>query len=86
MDCCGDPERFVRLLGAVIELWGPDAALSAWAEPAAGADGLVVMLNQTWRVKRPETEQVLAAIGSGHPDKPIARAARKALFKHRSAG
>jgi hypothetical protein len=86
MDCCGDPERFVRLLGAVIELWGPDAALSAWAEPAAGADGLVVMLNQTWRVKRPETEQVLTAIGSGHPDKPIARAARKALFKYRSAG
>ena len=86
MDCGGDPERFVRLLGAVIELWGPEAALSGWAEPAAGTDGLVTMLDQTWRVKRPETEQVLATIGSGHPDKPIARAARKALFKYRSAG
>ncbi|MFV1962156.1 MAG: hypothetical protein ACC658_10005 [Acidimicrobiia bacterium] len=86
MDCADDPEKFVRLLGAVIELWGPATALSAWVEPAAGADGLVVMLNQAWRVERPETEQVLAAIGDGHPDKRIARAARKALFKYRSAG
>ncbi len=44
------------------------------------------MLNPTWRVKRPETEQVLAAIGSGHPGKAVARAARKALFKYRSVG
>jgi hypothetical protein len=86
MDCTGDAERFVRLLGAVIELWGPDAALGAWAEPAAGADGLLSMVDQAWRVRLPETEQVLAAIGSGHPDKPTAKAARKALFKYRSAG
>ena len=86
MDCDGNAERFVRLLGAVIELWGPDAALSAWAEPAAGANGLLSMVDQAWRITLPETEQVLAAIGSGHPDKPIAKAARKALFKYRSAG
>jgi hypothetical protein len=85
MDCAGDAERFVRLLGAVIELWGPDAALGAWAEPAAGADGLLSMVDQAWRVPLPETEQVLAAIGSGHPDKPTAKAARKALIKYRSA-
>ncbi|MFH1329204.1 MAG: hypothetical protein ABIJ48_00880 [Actinomycetota bacterium] len=85
MDCTGHPERFVRLLGAVLELWGPTAAVSAWAGPAAGADGLIAMLDQAWRVKRPETEQVLAAIGSGHPDTVIATAARKALFKYRSA-
>ncbi len=86
MDCAGDAERFVRLLGAVIELWGPEAALGAWAEPAAGADGLLSMVDQAWRVTLPETEQVLAAIGSGHPDKPTAKTARKALFKYRSAG
>lgn len=86
MDCAGDPERFVRLLGVVIELWGPTAAVSGWAGPAAGADGLQSMLNEAWRVKRPETEQVLAAIGTEHPDKVIAKTARKALFKHRSSG
>ena len=85
MDCTGRPERFVRLLGAVLELWGPAAAVGAWAGPAAGADGLIPMLDRAWRVKRPETEQILAAIGSEHPDKAIATAARKALFKYRSA-
>lgn len=28
MDCAGDPERFVRLLGSLIELRGPEAAVS----------------------------------------------------------
>lgn len=86
LDCSGDPEQFVRLLGVVIELWGPAAAVSGWAVAAAGADGLHAMLNEAWRVKRPETEQVLAAIGSGHPDRDIARTARRALFRHRTAG
>jgi len=44
------------------------------------------MLEAAWRVRRPETELVLAAIGSEHPDKAVAKAARKALVKHRSAG
>jgi hypothetical protein len=86
MDCTGDPERFVRLLGVVVELWGPAAAVSGWAGPAAGADGLQSMLDEAWRVKRPETEHVLAAIGTEHPDKLIAKTARKALFKHRTSG
>lgn len=86
MDCSGDPEQFVRLLGAVIDLWGPAAAVNGWAGAAAGADGLHAMLDEAWRVKRPETEQVLAAIGSGHPDQHIAKMARKALFRHRTTG
>ena len=86
LDCTGDPERFVRLLGVVVELWGPAAAVSGWAGPAAGPDGLKSMLDNAWRVKRPETEQVLAAIGTEHPDRLIARTARKALFKHRTSG
>ena len=85
MNCTGDAERFVRLLDIVIGLWGPTAALSGWAGPAAGADGLLSMVDQAWRVELPETEQVLAAIGSEHPDKQVARAARKALFKYRTA-
>lgn len=84
MDCNGDPERFVRLLGAVIELWGPQAATAAWAAPAAGATGLAPMLDQVWRVQLPSTAEVLSAIGGHHPDPSVAKAARKALFKHRS--
>lgn len=84
MDCGGDPNRFVRLLGAVIELRGPEAAVSAWAGPAARSVGLPTMLERAWRVDRPETEVVLAAIGATHPDKATAKAARRALFKRRN--
>jgi len=86
VDCGGDPERFVRLLGAVIELWSPEAAVAGWAGPCAGNAGLAAMIERAWRVKLPVTEQVLAAIGGSHDDKTISKAARKALFKHRTAG
>lgn len=82
--CGGDPERFVRLLGAVLELWGSDAA-AAWVDRVAGAGGPAVMIGAAWRVRRPETEGVLAAVGAAHPDKTVAKAARKALFKHRTS-
>ncbi len=85
MDRSGDPEGWVRLLHTVVELWGPQAAVAAWAVPAAGAPGIEAMLNIAWRVKGQRTDDVLAAIGGHHPDKHIAKAARKAMFKHRSA-
>ncbi len=84
MDCGSDPDRFVRLVGAAMELWGPETAVSAWAGPAAATVGLPAMLEMAWRVDRRETEGVLAAIGTTHPDKQVSKAARKALFKHRS--
>lgn len=86
MDRADDPEGWVRLLHTVIELWGPDAAAAAWAVPAAGDPGIDTMLDTAWRVPGPPTGEVLAAVGGHHPDKHIAKAARKALFKYRSAG
>ncbi len=85
MDRSGNPEGWVRLLHTVIELWGPDSAAAAWAVPAAGDSGIDAMLNNAWRVPGPATGDVLAAVGGHHPDKRIAKAARKALFKYRSA-
>ncbi|MGF1618766.1 MAG: hypothetical protein ACFCU2_13335 [Acidimicrobiia bacterium] len=85
MDCSADPERFVRLLAAVIELWGPDAATFAWADRAAGGAGLEAMLDRAWRVRLDSSEDVLAALGS-HPDKAVAKTARRALFRYRSSG
>jgi hypothetical protein len=70
----------------VIELWSPEAAVAGWAGPCAGNAGLAAMIERAWRVKLPVTEQVLAAIGGSHDDKTISKAARKALFKHRTAG
>ena len=85
MDRAGDPEGWVRLLHTVVELWGPDSAAAAWAVPAAGAPGIEAMLNAAWRVPGEATGEVLAAVGGHHPDKRIAKAARKSLFKYRSA-
>ncbi len=86
MDRSGDPAGWVRLLHTVIQLWGPAAAASVWAASASGDRGIEAMLDTVWRVKGEPTEVVLSAVGGHHPDKTIAKAARKALFKHRSAG
>lgn len=52
----------------------------AWEE-LGGWDGLP---DQLWRVDDPRTEGILEALGSTLPDPKSAKAARKALFKHRS--
>jgi hypothetical protein len=78
------PEDFIRLLHAVLDIWGANA-LTAWVAPAAGTAGAASMLDQCWRVRRTETGPVLAAIGSHHADKAIAKAARKSLFRHNSS-
>ncbi|HVY09560.1 MAG TPA: hypothetical protein VHB18_05390 [Mycobacteriales bacterium] len=78
------PEDFIRLLYAVLDIWGANA-LTAWVAPAAGPAGVTAMLDQCWRVRRNETGPVLAAIGSHHTDKAIAKAARKSLFRHNSS-
>jgi hypothetical protein len=78
------PEEWVRLLAAVIELRSP-AAATAWAGPAAGEVGVMGMLDVAWRVRMPQTATVLAVLGSAAPDKAVAKAARRAAHKHRSA-
>jgi hypothetical protein len=85
MDRAGNPQGWVRLLHTVLQLWGPDATAAAWAAPAAGEPGIDAMLGAAWRVPGPATAEVLGAVGGHHPDKLVAKAARKALFKHRSA-
>jgi hypothetical protein len=78
------PEAWVRLLAAVTELRSP-AAASAWAGPAAGEVGVLGMLDTAWRIRLPQTATVLAVLGSTAPDKAVAKAARRAAHKHRSA-
>jgi len=79
-----DPERWIRLLGAVLELRGPHA-LTVWAGTAAGERGLLAVLDDAWRVRLPQTGAVLDALASTTADKAVAKAARKAAYKLRSA-
>ncbi len=41
--------------------------------------------DRAWRVEHPDTAEVLEAIGRLHPDRSVAKEARKAAFKARSA-
>ena len=79
-----DPEQWVRLLGTVLELRGPHA-VAVWAGTAAGEAGLLPVLDAAWRVRLPQTGQVLDTLASTASDKAVAKAARKAAYKLRSA-
>ncbi|QDP94892.1 hypothetical protein FOE78_02240 [Microlunatus elymi] len=56
-------------------------ALFLHESPAGGPDEL---LDQMWQHDAPETEVVLEVLGQHLTDRRLAKAARKALFKHRS--
>jgi hypothetical protein len=79
-----DPEQWVRLLGTVLELRGPHA-VAVWAGTAAGEAGLLPVLDAAWRVRLPQTGAVLDTLASTTSDKAVAKAARKAAYKLRSA-
>jgi len=47
-------------------------------------DDIERFIEDVWRVPVPETVIVLEGIGRVHPDKAVAKCARKAVFRHRS--
>jgi hypothetical protein len=85
LDCAGDPERWVRLVAAAMYVWDDTVPVLAVAHHGAGAPGLPAMLDAAWRVRGQASEDVLDLLGSSHPDKATAKAARKALHKHQSS-
>lgn len=76
-----DPERLVRVLAMVLAVGGV-GSVAEWLQRLA-SDPLP-LVEAAWRVRLPATADVLAAVGESD-DKRLAKAARKALFKHRSA-
>ena len=47
-------------------------------------DDPLMVIGQRWPVDLPETIEVLEALGRLHPDKAVAKAARRAVIQHRS--
>jgi hypothetical protein len=45
---------------------------------------VIEMLERVWRLGHPRLAEVLEMIGAHHPVRPVAKAARKALMKHRN--
>lgn len=85
IDRSTDAQEWVELMATVAALASPEAAAVGWAEQIAAPTDIFDMLEGAWRVEGDATEAALGAVGSSHPDKLIAKAARKALFKLRSA-
>jgi hypothetical protein len=86
-----DVEGRVALLHAVLELRGPHA-ITIWlplmlgVRSDTGRDAVATTVEQLWRARSERAGEVLDAIAAIHSDKPVAKAARKARFKLRSAG
>jgi len=81
-----DPVRYVTglmdVLAAVLDAGGP-ADLVAILDAGDPGEHLAV-LDEIWRIDHPRLPDVLETIGAHHPVKSVAKAARKALVRHRS--
>ncbi|MCB1256835.1 MAG: hypothetical protein KDB26_07015 [Microthrixaceae bacterium] len=73
-----DPESLIE---HVVSLDGDSEASGNGEGPGA----FTGMLDDLWRVRSPETAELLEFVGANHPVKATAKAARKALQRHRSA-
>ncbi|MHA6618564.1 hypothetical protein [Pseudonocardia sp. DLS-67] len=80
-----DPARLlgglVDVLAATFDIGDPEALV---ATLQTGEDMLPELMDTIWRMDHPRVRQVLEVLGEHHPAKPVAKAARKALMKHRS--
>ncbi len=77
----------VALFAAMLDLEGIAGLLAALdggeADGPAGrrGDGSLATVEQLWRSAHPRTGEVLTIIGAHHPDKRLAKAAKKSAFK-----
>lgn len=80
-----DPARLIAglvdVLAAALDIGGPADVLRALED---GDDTLPQLIDTLWRMEHPRVAQVLEVFGAHHPDKAVAKAARKALMKHRN--
>ena len=84
-----DPEMVLAVMvettAFVLATEGPEAAAAVFARLGTPAEQAELVGN-LWRVDSPRTAGLLAALAEAHPDKAVAKAARKAAFKLRSSG
>ncbi len=82
------PDRVLRagidLMVVTYDVGGPEDLLAALAAGDCGPDEQAALLGHFWRTEHPRVAELLEVIGEHHPDKRVAKSARKALLQHRS--
>jgi len=73
---------FVDILASVAE--DPELVTASWSQVLASGSDPYALLDELWRHSAPETAIVLETLGKVLPDRGQAKAARKALVRHRS--
>lgn len=66
-----------------LDLEDPEEVVAAFAAGGSQVQQLG-LLDRIWRLEHPRLADVLQTIGAHHPDTRVAKAARKALIRHRS--
>jgi hypothetical protein len=75
---------FADTVAGMLETVEPAAAVAAAVADTPADLDLRATVEEMWRLDHPDVADVLGALGDHHPDKGIAKAARKAAFKARS--
>ncbi|HEU5159826.1 MAG TPA: hypothetical protein VFU43_22715 [Streptosporangiaceae bacterium] len=75
---------FADTVAGMLETVEPAAAVAAAVADTPADFDLRAAVAQMWRLDHPDVADVLRALGDHHPDKEVAKAARKAAFKARS--
>ncbi|MGQ0716676.1 MAG: hypothetical protein ACT4NP_05035 [Pseudonocardiales bacterium] len=82
------PDRLLRagidLMVVAYDVGGAEDLLTALAAGDCGPDEQAALLEHLWRTTHPRVAELLEVIGEHHPDKRVAKSARKALLRHRS--
>ena len=82
-----DPEQMlvgtVEVAAAMLDDAGPEGVVEFFG---ADVDQTTDVLEHLWRAEHERTVEVLETLGRHHPDKKIAKAARRSLMKARNRG
>jgi hypothetical protein len=79
-----DSQAMLRAGLAMMAMHATGATDLEFLDLITAIDDIGVFIEEAWRIPIPESASVLEGIGRVHPDKVVAKAARKAVFRQRS--
>lgn len=72
----------VDMMSVLLDVGGPEEVLAGFQD--SNTERQLQLLDGIWRLDHPRLAEILEVIGEQHPVKAVAKAARRAVMKHRS--